>query len=208
MRPPPLIADAARGWHLGLLLVSRIEHNERRWQLRLRAVEVERRPPRDQVWTAQIALVHLDSGDGGKELIGQLGGHLLHLLEEHVEGLRAKGVADADGDDQLHELVECDEEPVDSLVSSGEGDVDGRLEKDEERGEGCEVEEHAVLAVDGRRARVDTKGPQREELRLEDPQVGEDREGDVCEHRHVHDDHRHQGDDRLHRQLDRDRRVE
>ena len=32
--------------------------------------------------------------------------HLLYLLEVHVEGLRAEGVTDTDGDEELGELVQ------------------------------------------------------------------------------------------------------
>ena len=67
----------------------------------------------------------------------------------------------------------------------GEGRVDDELAQHVERRVLCEAHEHDVLAVGGRRARVDAKRAEREELRLEDAKVGEDRERDVAQHRKV-----------------------
>ena len=93
------------------------------------------------------------------------------------------------------------EEPEPLLGAAGEGGVDGELQQHVERRELCEAQEHDVLSVRGRGARVDAKGAERHQLRLEDAQVGEDREHDVAEHREVHEDHRHGGDEALHREL-------
>ena len=41
-------------------------------------------------------------------------GGFARLLEEHVERLRAEGVADGDGDEDLHDLMKHREEPEDA----------------------------------------------------------------------------------------------
>jgi len=40
-------------------------------------------------------------------------GGFAHLLKEHVERLRAEGVANGDGDEELHHLMEHRKEPED-----------------------------------------------------------------------------------------------
>ena len=124
--------------------------------------------------------------------------HLLYLLEVYVEGLRAEGIADTDGDEKLHELVQQHEEREGLVGAAGEGEVDDHLEQHVEEGEERETDEHLVLAMCGGGARVDAEGAERHELRLEDAKVCEDRERNVRQHREVHGDHRYHRDDRLH----------
>ena len=101
--------------------------------------------------------------------------HLLYLLEEDIERLGAESMTDGKRDDQLHQLMKREEEPVLVLKARvAEGPVDGELHPGvEERGEG-EADEHAVFCVGGRGHGIDAEGAQGEELGLEDAEIVED----------------------------------
>ena len=81
-------------------------------------------------FSLQLALLELYGGDARHELLSELSCDALHLLEEHVEGLRAERVPDPDGDHELHELVKQHKEPVELCGLSGEDPVDAQLEND------------------------------------------------------------------------------
>ena len=79
-------------------------------------------------------------------------------------------------------------EPKEALMPPiREDPMHHQLEHSVQRGAEGEPAEHDVLAVGGRRERVDAERTQREDLRLEDAQVVVDGPRDLTEHRQVHD---------------------